>query len=308
MKNKKLIKRILSGIVALTMVNTALCINVSAVDINRSYRYSIGDIAEDDDSLRTSDILPLQKYLTGEISLSSTQLKTADVNTDKRVTVADLLMVKKCLLGDTNYDEGSINSLHAKISSSNSIVLSHMRDVIGEFIYEYVHKGYEYNQQVSRNYTINGQSFSNCRTDCSTAVMLALYSSGVLDEDKVNKTIKIKYLNTGSMISRFDELKRCTKSGYTLTLIKINNNTVIYPGDILVYDGHTSVVVSTNPNDDGMPYELTASASSNVAVYGAGGDFAEVHKHRLSPELETINQSSSGEGIRPYKYIIRVNG
>lgn len=310
MLNLKLKKRILSFLVSsVVMCSFIPNVNTFAVETNRSYRYGIGDVVEDDDMLKSNDQLLLKKYLLGTSNLSSSQKKTADVKMDGKVNSNDLLMTQKCLLGTSGYDDEAIDSLHVAISNSGNTILKNMRDVIGEFMYKYTYNGYGYEQDTSRNYTINGQTFTGCRTDCSTAVCLALYMSGVLNKGEIEKIIGNTYLTTSQMVNRFNEVKQCTNSGYSISLINITlNATFLYPGDILVYpNGHTSVLVSTTTLG-GMPSGLYANNGANIVVYGAGGDFATVHSHRLKPEVEKIDQSSSGnsQGIRPYTHIIRV--
>lgn len=305
MKKIKIKKRILSMIISAVFVcNLSIGVNSSAVETYRSYRHGLGDVVEDG-SLKSNDMLMLKKYLLGQVDLSATQLKTANIQFSAgdgaKINSADLSLLKKCLLNNCGYPENSISSLHRAISNSDNIVLKNMRDVIGEFMYEYSRKDWQYTQPTSRTYTINGQEFTGCRTDCSTAVSLALYMSGVLNETKLNINKLPRYLTTDQIIDNFDAISNCVNSGYSLNLLKLNKgSTLIQPGDILIYKGHTSVVVSCIQSMD-MPTDLTYGKYSNVAVYGAGGDFGDVHKHRLSPEIETIGTD------RPYQYIIRVS-
>lgn len=316
MKKIKIKKRILSMIISAVFVcNLSIGVNSFAVETYRSYRHGLGDVVEDG-SLKSNDMLMLKKYLLGQVDLSATQLKTANIQFSAgdgaKINSADLSLLKKCLLNNCGYPENSISSLHRAISNSDNIVLKNMRDVIGEFMYEYSRKDWQYDFDVDcgRTYTINGQEFTGCRTDCSTAVSVALYSSGVLNMEQVGTKCSQTYLSTGQLISEFDILKGCVNDGYSMSLISIVPNvTFIQPGDILVYPGgHTSVVVSTN-SVLGMPSSLEFNNSVYLAVYSAGGDFGEVHRHRLKPEIEQINQSSSGnnQGVRPYTYIIRVS-
>jgi hypothetical protein len=312
---KKTLKAIISLVSSVIMVNSALCVNTFAVDTSRSWRYGMGDVLEDNDKQQANDMNKLKQYILAIDNLSSTQLMSADVNVDNNVTSADLLIMKKCVLATNGYDDESIDSMHVAISNSSNVVLQNMRDVIGAYIYKYKTSGWGYDaNSSSRNYTINNKQYNNCRTDCSCAVTLALISAGVLNQTKLNN-YGLGYPNTATLINSFSTVQRCVNSGYKLTLIElVPNNTIIYPGDIVIYpkdashEGHTSVVISNN-NFGEIPTSLSSGNGTNISVYGSGGDFASVHSHRLMPEFETIDLTSDGktQSVRPYKYIIRVS-
>lgn len=319
--NKKVFMKIFTSLMSsVVMINSTLCFNSFAVETNRSWRYGMGDVLEDNDRQSANDLNTLKKYVLTMIDLSDTQLKSADVKIDFNVNAADLLFMKKDILGICGYDDESIDDMQVAISNSDNPILMNMRDVIGEFMYEYHKKGWKYwdastseenddDEVFGRKYIINGESYSGCRTDCSTAVSLTLLYSGILDKDELNNNGLSAYLSTSELINKFSIIQNCVNEGYKLSLIDlVPNVTYIQPGDILLYSGHTSVVISTTQFDL-IPTNLSGGISDNVAVYSAGGDFTAVHNHRLMPERETIDLNSSGntQGIRPYRYIIRVS-
>lgn len=313
MSKKFLLKRFLPTLFSsIIFINSSLCLNASAVETYRSWRYGMGDVFEDNDRQDGKDLMSLKKHILGsELLSSTTKLNSADVKIDFKVNGADLLTMQKCIIGNSGYNDTAIDDLHVAISNCDSDILKNMRDIIGAFMYKHHEEGWVYDANNSKyTFNINGETFENCRIDCSTAVSLALLMSGVLNPDKLNLNKLSKYLNTTDLVKNFSIIKNCTNPGYELDLISlVPNATFIQPGDILVYpNGHTAVVVSTTAYDM-MPTSLSSGNSANVSVYSAGGDFTAVHNYRLRPESETIDQGSSGnaQGIRPYKFIIRVS-
>ena len=62
--------------------------------------YLAGDVNLDG-KVSTADLLVMKKYLLGMTTLTGQSLVNGDMNQDQKVTTADLLSLKKVLLGIT---------------------------------------------------------------------------------------------------------------------------------------------------------------------------------------------------------------
>ena len=72
--------------------------NLSGANNSTGSNIIIGDVT-DDSTIDSADLLYLRKYLLGKITLSDKQKKSADTNKDGTIDSADLLNVRKYLLG-----------------------------------------------------------------------------------------------------------------------------------------------------------------------------------------------------------------